>query len=89
MTPWVHGLSATDEKISIFYYWNTNLLMKGFEQNAFLGISYTYDENGHIGYRTSLTDTSGEAHWTYDLRGGMIEEAKTIDDRGTYITQWR
>ena len=40
-------------------------------------ITYTYDENGHIGYRTSMTDASGEAHWTYDLRGRMIEEAKT------------
>ncbi len=58
-------------------------------KTVFSSISYTYDENGHIGYRTSMTDASGEAHWTYDLRGRMIEEAKTIVDRGTYITQWR
>jgi antitoxin component YwqK of YwqJK toxin-antitoxin module len=44
----------------------------------FSSITHTYDENGHIGYRTSMTDGSVETHWTYDQRGRMVEEVKTI-----------
>ena len=53
-------------------------------------ITYTYDEGiGQLGYRTKMTDASGETHWTYDARGRMTSESKTIIDLGTYITQWQ
>ncbi|MGI5985443.1 MAG: RHS repeat-associated core domain-containing protein [Oscillospiraceae bacterium] len=53
-------------------------------------ITYTYDEGiGQLGYRTRMTDASGETHWTYDARGRMTSESKTILDLGIYTTQWQ
>ena len=51
-------------------------------------ITYTYDENGHIGYRTRMTDASGETHWTYDARGRMTSENKTVYGQ-SFITRWQ
>jgi RHS repeat-associated protein len=44
-----------------------------------LSATYTYDEgtNG-LGRRTSMTDTSGLTSWTYDSRGRVSSETKTI-----------
>ncbi len=51
-------------------------------------VSYPYDANGYIGYRTSMTDASGETHWTYDARGRMTSENKTIYGQ-SFITRWQ
>jgi RHS repeat-associated protein len=32
--------------------------------------------------------SSGSASWTYDARGRMASERKTITDSGTFLTQW-
>jgi RHS repeat-associated protein len=54
------------------------------------GVSYVYDAgtNG-IGHRTSMTDASGSASWTYDTRGRMTKETKTVTSVGTFVTQWQ
>jgi RHS repeat-associated protein len=53
------------------------------------GVSYAYDAgtNGK-GQRTSMTDASGSAFWTYDTRGRMTKETKTVSGAGTFVTQW-
>jgi YD repeat-containing protein len=53
------------------------------------GVSYAYDAgtNG-IGQRTSMSDASGSASWTYDARGRMTQESKTVTGAGTFVTQW-
>jgi RHS repeat-associated protein len=41
--------------------------------------SYAYDQGTYgIGRRTSMADDSGSTTWTYDLRGRMTSESKTI-----------
>ena len=51
--------------------------------------TYTYDAgtNGK-GHRTGMTDGSGSTSWTYDSRGRMTQETKTITGSGTFVTQW-
>jgi RHS repeat-associated protein len=58
-----------------------------------LNIIYTYDQgtNGsnqtQKGFRTGMTDFSGSSTWTYDSRGSVLSEIKTIT--GTlYSTYW-
>ncbi len=54
-----------------------------------LSVVYRYDEPGHgagIGQRTSLSDGSGSTSWTYDLRGRVTQETKTINGAGTFNT---
>ena len=52
-------------------------------------VTYTYDygTNGK-GHRTGMTDGSGSTSWTYDSRGRMTQETKTITGSGTFVTQW-
>ncbi len=52
-------------------------------------VNYTYDvgTNGN-GHRTSMTEGSGSASWTYDARGRMTQETKAISGSGTFVTQW-
>ncbi|MFZ3070411.1 MAG: SpvB/TcaC N-terminal domain-containing protein, partial [Anaerolineaceae bacterium] len=55
-------------------------------------VRYTYDEGtAQNGYRTGMTDPSGSTRWTYDARGRMVEESKTIESNWgseTAITRW-
>lgn len=57
--------------------------------NPSLSVTFGYDSgtNG-IGRRTSMSDSSGSTTWSYDLRGRMTEELRTIGVFGTYKTQW-
>ena len=52
-------------------------------------VSYTYDSgtNG-LGQRTAMSDASGSTAWTYDNRGRLIQESKTINGAGTFKTKW-
>ena len=54
-----------------------------------ISVNYDYDGvlNG-IGRRTSMTDSSGSTSWTYDTRGRLLSESKTITDAGTFNTSW-
>jgi len=56
-----------------------------------LVVSYSYDQgtNG-IGRRTSMSDPNGSTTWTYDARGRVTDESKTINGTGggTFRTQW-
>ncbi len=54
-----------------------------------LNISYFYDGGTYgKGHRTSMSDLSGGTSWTYDTRGRMVSETKTVTDYGTYKTLW-
>jgi YD repeat-containing protein len=57
--------------------------------NPTYAVSYSYDSgtNGK-GHRTSMSDGSGSASWTYDTRGRMISESKTITGGGTFNSSW-
>ncbi len=54
-----------------------------------LGVTYTYDSgvNGK-GRRTGMTDASGSTAWSYDARGRMLSESKTLTSAGTFKTAW-
>ncbi len=54
-----------------------------------IAVAYTYDSgtNGK-GRRKGMTDGSGSTSWTYDSRGSMTQESKTITGSGTFVTQW-
>jgi RHS repeat-associated protein len=52
-------------------------------------VAYGYDQgtNG-IGRRTSMTDATGSTAWTYDARGRMTGQSKTLTGYGTYATAY-
>jgi RHS repeat-associated protein len=57
--------------------------------NPTLNVSYSYDATSlGIGRRTGMADVSGSTAWSYDNRGRMTSEAKTITGAGTYTTAW-
>ena len=82
--------SQTDARgqITFISYDGLNRLTGKTFSNGDPAITYTYDENGQLGYRTSMTDASGEAHWTYDQRGRMSIENKIIKGQ-LFTTHWR
>ncbi|MCU0520969.1 MAG: hypothetical protein MUF84_09785, partial [Anaerolineae bacterium] len=52
-------------------------------------VSYVYGQAGYgesLGRRTTMTDTSGSTTWTYDVRGRVIHEAKTLSGQPTFHT---
>jgi YD repeat-containing protein len=51
-------------------------------------VSYGYDAGTYgWGQRTSMSDGSGSTAWTYNARGRLTGESKTINGQ-TYTTQW-
>jgi RHS repeat-associated protein len=51
--------------------------------------AYTYDIGSNAkGRRTSMSDPSGSASWTYDLRGRVITDSKFITNAGTFNTSF-
>ena len=53
-----------------------------------MDVGYGYDEFAMgIGRRTSMNDDFGSTEWTYDARGRILSEEKTIDEV-TYETGW-
>ncbi len=56
--------------------------------NPALNVAYTYDAGTYgKGQRTGMTDASGSAAWTYDMRGQVTQTLQTIGDE-TFKTQW-
>ena len=53
-------------------------------------ISFTYHGGtGNTGQRTGMTDGSGSTSWSYDLRGRMLQEVKTITGApASFTTAW-
>lgn len=54
-------------------------------------VTYGYDAGTNSkGRRTSLSDGSGSASWTYDARGRVAQETKVVSGTGggTFVTQW-
>ncbi len=56
-----------------------------------LSVTYGYDAYDGVsqfgrGQRTSMTDGSGSTTWTYDRRGRVTQESKTITGAGTFNT---
>lgn len=41
-------------------------------------VSFTYDANGDLGYRTGMTNSTGSTAWDLDGRGRLVTEEKTI-----------
>jgi RHS repeat-associated protein len=51
--------------------------------------SYTYDVGSNAkGRRTSMSDPSGAASWTYDIRGRVVNDTKFITNAGTFTTSF-
>ena len=96
-------IDAKVQQTCLAYDLNNRLVAKDFilaSQNCGTDTSgwpvkYTYDEGtAQNGYRTGMTDQSaphgvqsGSTSWSYDLRGRMVTESKTITDKGTYNTR--
>ncbi|NUQ85285.1 MAG: hypothetical protein HUU11_11275, partial [Anaerolineales bacterium] len=58
-------------------------------QPANADVTYSYDVNiNGIGRRTGMTDPSGSTAWSYDERGRLTSESKTITGAGTFNTSW-
>jgi RHS repeat-associated protein len=65
---------------------------------AYYDVSYVYDcdeyggtcpsGNEGIGRRTRMEDDSGVTSWTYDQRGRVTAQSKTIDGAGTFVTEY-
>jgi RHS repeat-associated protein len=53
-------------------------------------VSYGYDAGTYgKGQRTSMSDGSGSTAWSYDARGQVIAETRTITGSlGTFVTAW-
>ncbi len=52
-------------------------------------VAYGYDQGANgIGRRTSMTDATGSTAWTYDSRGRMTGQSKTVTGYGTYATAY-
>lgn len=52
-------------------------------------VSYGYDQAGYgesLGRRTTMTDASGTTTWSYDVRGRVTHEAKTLQGQPTLHT---
>jgi RHS repeat-associated protein len=49
---------------------------------------YQEFDGGAVGQRTKMEDGSGFTTWTYDSRGRVKTESKTITGSGTFLTQW-
>ncbi len=66
--------------------------------NPSLYASYAYDEFDAAyseaagqygrGYRTGMVDPSGSTSWTYDPRGRVIDEIKTVSGVGFFHSAW-
>ncbi len=46
-----------------------------------------FNQNG-IGQRAAMVDGSGSTNWKYDNRGRKVQESKTVNGVGTFVTQW-
>ncbi|MBI3175222.1 MAG: hypothetical protein HYZ25_15965 [Chloroflexi bacterium] len=46
-----------------------------------MSVTYQYDQGANgLGHRTQMNDASGSTTWTYDIRGRVKKEIKTIDN---------
>jgi RHS repeat-associated protein len=53
-------------------------------------VTYVYDFGQYnTGYRTSMTDTQNSASWSYDVRGQLIAETRSVYGvSGSFRTEW-
>ena len=70
-----------------FHHWINRNTAYVDDYREFSGPVYRYDAgtNG-AGRRTSMSDASGSTAWTYDDRGRVTQESKTISGGGTFKT---
>jgi RHS repeat-associated protein len=53
-------------------------------------VDFNYDAGSNgIGRKTSMTDSSGSTGWTYDTRGRLSAETKTITGASAFVTSWQ
>ncbi len=60
-----------------------------YPSDATLNVSRTYDQTGHgfgVGRLTSATDQVGSLGLTYDERGNVTQESRTVTGTGTLLT---
>ena len=86
MGAWSYGYDAqgnltsqTDAKgqITLIAYDLLNRLI-GKSWSGGGSVSYTWDANGDLGYRTGMSDASGETTWDFDPSGRVIAEDKVV-----------
>ena len=72
-----------------FHHWINRNTAYVDDYREFSGPVYRYDAgtNG-AGRRTSMSDASGSTAWTYDDRGRVTQESKTISGSGTFNTYY-
>jgi len=52
-------------------------------------VGYSYDQGAYgIGRRTGMTDGSGSTTWSYDARGRVTQETKTISGVDSFMTSY-
>jgi RHS repeat-associated protein len=51
-------------------------------------LDYFYFTDGDIGHRQVMTDASGSETWSYDFRGRVITDSKTISNAGSFNTSF-
>ncbi len=96
MGAWSYGYDAlgnltsqTDAKNQVLNFTYDNINRLTHKWGSGLDVWYRYDEAGHgsgVTQRTSMTDGSGSASWTYDARGRITQESKAINGAGTFVT---
>ena len=54
-----------------------------------ISTTYTFDQGSNgIGRRTGMADNSGSSAWTYDNRGRMLQEVRSITGASPFTTSW-
>jgi RHS repeat-associated protein len=98
MGQWKYGydlggnlITQTDNigQVLWFKYDKLNRLTEKRQTNSsgLLLASYGYDQGTNaIGKRVSMNDPSGGASWTYDTRGRVVNDVKSINNAGTFTT---
>jgi YD repeat-containing protein len=69
---------------------NDRMLTRTYPADSTLNVAFTYDQTGHgdgIGRLTSLTDQAGSLSRSYDERGNITSDARTISGT-TYTTTY-
>jgi len=76
-------LSETDAKgiTKTFTYDALSRVLTVSYPDASQDVSYTYDENGHLGQLTTVRDSSGTTVYSYDEQGRLITEERTQGDQ--------
>ncbi|MFZ3326176.1 MAG: DUF6531 domain-containing protein [Methylocella sp.] len=74
-------LDANSAETDYTYDADDRILTRAYPADSSLNVAFTYDQGGHgdgIGRLTSMTDAVGSLSRSYDERGNLITDARTI-----------